>query len=147
MGTEALKSRDFRVRLLFLSGGVLTLIMVYVFQRGNPAALVGDFSENAQFVINRATRLILNDVACLAIIYAVFRDDKYLKISFWLFLVEVFIVLPAYLIVKLTLEGPTELSSPLLSHVHRLIVNPMLMLLLMAGFVYQRRQIKRSLPG
>jgi hypothetical protein len=58
--------------------------------------------------------------------------------------VEVFLLLPAYFIVKLTLEGDSEISSPLLSQIHRLIVNPLLMFLLMVGFVYQRVRTKNT---
>lgn len=121
---------------LFLTG-IAILGLVYIFQRINMAVLLGDFHPNVNFVINRTTRLILNDLACFLIIFALFRKGKYLKIAFWLFLVELLIILPAYLAVKLTLEGDSEISSPLLSQVHRLIVNPMLMMLLIAGFIYQ----------
>jgi hypothetical protein len=40
--------------------------------------------------------------------------------------------------IKLGWEGDSEISSPLLSFVHRLIVNPLLMFVLMAGLVLQR---------
>lgn len=93
---------------------------------------------NAIFALNRTARLTLNDLACFLIILAVFREKKYLKLAFFVFLVELMVILPVYLVVKLGLEGDSEISSPLLSQVHRLIVNPMLMILLMAGFLYQR---------
>ncbi|MEX2234241.1 MAG: exosortase F system-associated protein [Cyclobacteriaceae bacterium] len=122
---------------LFLTG-IAILGLVYLFQRINLAVLLGDFHPNVIFVINRTTRLILNDLACFLIIFALFRENKYLKIAFWVFLFELLVILPVYLVVKLSLEGDSEISSPLLSQVHRLIVNPMLMILLMAGFIYQR---------
>lgn len=138
MKNETLKlPRDFWYRALLFATGSLILILVYVFQRSNPAALLGDFHPNVIFATNRTLRLILNDLACLLIIYAVFRGRNYLRIAFFVFLIELFVVLPGYLAIKLWTEGASELSSPLLSQVHRLIVNPMLMILLILGFFYQ----------
>jgi exosortase F-associated protein len=122
---------------LFLTGFAV-LCAVYLFQRFNLAGLLGNFHPNAIFVINRTARLILNDLACLLIIFALFQEAKYLKIAFWVFLIELLVILPVYMAVKLSLEGDSEISSPLLSQVHRLIVNPMLMILLIAGFLFQR---------
>lgn len=95
-------------------------------------------NPNTIFIVNKTIRLILNDAACVCLIYALFPGRNYLRIAFYVFLVELFIILPIYFIFKLTLEGDSELSSPLLSQIHRLIVNPLLMFLLMAGFLYQR---------
>ena len=129
---------SFWYRSGLLATGLGMLAVIYIFQKTSPAAALGFDDPNTVFAVNRATRLILNDVACFIIIMAIFRDKKYLKIAFYVFLIEFLIILPAYLAVKLTLEGDSEISSPLLSHIHRLIVNPMLMILLIAGFFYQR---------
>jgi len=130
--------RSFWFRAALLSAGLVILATVYIFQRVNLAALLGDFHPNVIFVINRTARLVLNDFACMLIIFALFKDPKYLKVAFWVFLIELFVLLPVYFSIKLALEGDSEISSPLLSQVHRLIVNPMLMILLMVGFFYQR---------
>ena len=128
----------FWVRTALILTGIVILGLVYIFQRINLAGAAGDLSPNVIFIINRTIRLILNDLACFLIIFAIFKERKYLKIAFWVFLLELLIILPAYLIIKLTIEGDSEISSPLLSQVHRLIVNPMLMILLIAGFFYQQ---------
>ena len=125
-----------RIALVITGGAILGL--VYVFQRINIAGLLGDLSPNGIFIINRTARLVVNDMACLLIISGLFKGKNYLKIAFWVFLVELLVILPLYFMVKLSLEGDSEISSPLLSQVHRLVVNPMLMLLLVAGFFYQR---------
>jgi hypothetical protein len=54
------------------------------------------------------------------------------------FVVELFVVLPIYFLLKLNLEGASEISSPLLSFIHRLIVNPMLMVLTGIALAYQK---------
>lgn len=125
-------------RLALLVSGLGVLGLVYIFQDASPAALIGIKDPNTVFAVNRSARLILNDFACLLIILAIFRRADYLRLALYVFLMELFLMLPAYLAVKLTLEGDSEISSPLLSHIHRLIVNPMLMILLIAGFFYQR---------
>lgn len=119
------------------SAGIAILAAIYLFQRVNTAAILGELHPNLIFIINRTTRLILNDFACLIIILAIFREAKYLKVAFWIFLLELLVILPLYFVLKLSLEGASEISSPLLSQIHRLIVNPMLMILLIAGFFYQ----------
>lgn len=129
---------SFGVRVVLFGAGLVILVAVYLLQRINLATALGDLHPNAIFVINRTFRLILNDFACFLIILALFREKKYLKVAFLVFLVELLVILPAYFAVKLSLEGDSEISSPLLSQVHRLIVNPMLMILLIAGFFYQR---------
>ncbi|HEU5290305.1 MAG TPA: hypothetical protein VFU05_06660 [Cyclobacteriaceae bacterium] len=128
------------------------LLLVYLFQRVSFAGLINTFlpeaiqiiNPNFIFAMNKTIRLILNDVACIIFIYAVFEKQLYLKAAYYLFLIELVLLLPLYLILKLNLEGDSELSSPLLSQVHRLIVNPLLMFLLMMGFVYQNLTVKKS---
>lgn len=125
---------------------LIVLILVYLYQRLSYAGLLNNLlpdslqivSPNKIFMVNKTVRMILNDLACLAFIYAVFKEPIYVRASFYLFLAELFIVLPMYFLIKLTLEGDSELSSPLLSQIHRLVVNPLLMFLLIMGFVYQR---------
>ena len=77
-------------------------------------------------------------MACFLLIYALFRHKSYLRVAFVVFLFEILILLPFYFSIKLYLEGDSEISSPLLSHLHRLIINPTLMILLIVGFFYQR---------
>lgn len=89
------------------------------------------------FIVNKSTRLVLNDTLCLGLIYAIYYDIRFVKFGSLIQLGEMFILLPLYFYSKLTLEGDSEISSPLLSQAHRLIVNPMLMILLMVGFYYQ----------
>jgi exosortase F-associated protein len=133
-------------KYLLIAGSLITLVAIYIFQRFNFAAALNyllpeaiEFtSQQAFFVVNKVSRLILNDAACMVLIYALFNSKDYLRPAFYLFLIELFIILPLYLMIKLNFEGDSELSSPLLSQIHRLVVNPLLMFLLMLGFVYQK---------
>jgi exosortase F-associated protein len=141
MKSEILKPQPkpwLRITLLMLGGAML--VSVYIFQRVNLTSVMdtSNLHPNTSFIVNRTLRMLLNDIACFLLIYAIFKERKYLKVAFWLFLAELFIVLPVYLVLKLLLEGDSEISSPLLSQIHRLIVNPTLMIVLIAGFVYQK---------
>jgi exosortase F-associated protein len=139
-------------KYLLIALSLSILLLVYLFQRVSYAAIINALLPdtlhiiipNLIFVVNKTVRLILNDVACMIFIYAVFPQKIYLKASFYLFLAELLVLLPLYLVVKLSLEGNSELSSPLLSQIHRLIVNPLLMFLLILGFVYQRLKREKS---
>lgn len=109
----------------------------YLFQGLDVASYVGIYSSAPRFVTNRVVRFLLNDAACLMLIVAIFNKAAYLKLSFWIFLAELVILLPLYFAVKLSLEGDSEISSPLLSQIHRMIVNPLLMIVLIAALLYQ----------
>ncbi|GAB1446299.1 hypothetical protein MASR2M41_20650 [Flammeovirgaceae bacterium] len=101
-------------------------------------------SENQVFIVNRTTRLVINDLLCMALIYGLFANKNYLKLAFYLFLVEILLILPIYLVIKLHWEGTSEISSPLLSPIHRMIVNPLLMVLLMVALYYQQMFAKKG---
>lgn len=124
-------------RISMVGVAMAGLFLVYVFQEFNYVKSF-NFSVNTTFVLNRSLRLIVNDTLCIILIAALFQKNAYLNLAGIIFLVELLVLLPAYLWIKLTLEGPSEISSPLLSPIHRMIVNPLLMIILIAGFYYQR---------
>lgn len=134
--------------LLFAVAG---LGLVYLFQRFNYSGLffgltgLGIFeAEEVVFIVNRTARLLLNDALCVLVIWGLFQSISYLKLAWLLFLFELLVLLPAYLFLKLNFEGTSEISSPLLSPIHRMIVNPLLMIILIGAFYYQRYITLRS---
>ena len=124
-------------RWLAASLAVVVLTGIYFFQNFDFSTLIGNPSPNVKFIFNKSVRFILNDSACLLLIMAIFNKYNYLRMSAWVFLVELFFFLPVYFVLKLSLEGDSEISSPLLSQLHRMIVNPLLMIVLIMGFLYQ----------
>jgi exosortase F-associated protein len=90
------------------------------------------------FVFNKTLRLLVNDGACLILIYVLFEKRKYLQVAGLVLLMEVLVLLPLYFVLKYMWEGDSEISSPLLSQLHRLIINPTLMIMLIAAFYYQQ---------
>jgi exosortase F-associated protein len=137
-----------KVRLFFLIGlACLLLVMVFIFQRFNYfhflQGLLGFPNPTwafTTFVVNKLIRFLINDSICIFFIYILFKEKRYLTVAFYLFLIELFIVLPFYFWIKLSTEGDSELSSPLLSQIHRLIINPTLMILLIVSFAYQKNR-------
>ena len=130
-----LERKNFRVILACFA--VTILATTYLFQRMDCATMIGIDSLNGKFIFNKSIRFLLNDGACLLLVIAFFNKPNYLRISAWVFLVEFVFLLPLYFVLKLWLEGNSEISSPLLSQLHRMIVNPLLMIVLVMGFVYQ----------
>ncbi len=137
--------KDYKKRTLIFALCFLGLIVVYMFQQFSYAHFFySDIANtNLIFIINKSMRLVLNDTLSLGLIYAIFYDIRYVKLGSIVQLAEMFVLLPLYFYFKLTIEGDSEISSPLLSQIHRLIVNPMLMILLMVGFYYQMHISKK----
>jgi exosortase F-associated protein len=131
-------------RIVLFAGGVLGLAVVFLFQNVDVLALCDHctFHPYTHFVVKKALRVLLNDTFMLLIIHAIFRDRSVTRLAFYIQLVDTLILLPVYLSIKLTFEGDSEISIPLLSQLHRLIVNPTLMVLLIPAVYYQRLRSK-----
>jgi len=134
------KSSFSLVRIIQIGIAVSGLIIVFLFQQTDIIYVVTQQHQDSflQFSVNRAMRLLLNDIFMLMLIAAWFMDKSITKLALVIQLFDFFILLPLYLFFKLTLEGTSEISSPFLSQFHRLIVNPTLMILLIPGVYFQR---------
>ena len=133
-----------RTRLvLILVGGLAALAALYIFQRTNYGLILLQAigmvaSDNLIFIINRTLRLLANDFVCVVMIFSVFKEKSYRQVTLAVFLIELLVILPFYFLLKLYFEGSSEISSPLLSFIHRLIVNPTLMILTGMALAYQK---------
>lgn len=111
------------------------LVVVYLFQDFDFAHQVGIANRFENFVFNRSLRFILNDLLVISLIYALFRKKKYVFVAFFVQLLGlVFILLPYFLI---KYHYP-HYNGPLISFLHRLVVNPLLMLVLIPAFYLQK---------
>ena len=128
------------VRIGLLAAAVVGLIMVFLFQQSDFLGWLISKEQHpyVYFSFNRGVRLLLNDLLMLALLAAWFNSRSVLKLAVVVQLIDFLVLLPLYLIVKLTVEGDLEISSPLLSQFHRLIVNPTLMILLIPAVYFQR---------
>ncbi len=137
-------------RLLFIGGGMLGLVLVYLFQsRLDFYTLFTEFKipdpidygrmENVPsvpFAVNKVLRYLLNDLFSISIIYGLFYEKKYARFAMYVMFFGLFVLVPAYII--LFLSQPEGFSS-MLSHLHRVVMNPVLMMLLVPAFFYQRK--------
>lgn len=96
------------------------------------------FHPHVHFIAKKVIRVIVNDTCLLLIIHSWFDNKNITRIAWRVQLIDTLLLLPIYLSLKLTLEGVSELSSPLLSQLHRLIVNPTLMILIIPAVYFQR---------
>jgi len=80
----------------------------------------------------------------LGLFAAIFNRSAEVRIGTLVAFFELIFLLPAYIVLKFALEGDIEISNPLLSFVHRLIVNPLLMIILLFSLVYQRYLVSRA---
>jgi exosortase F-associated protein len=113
------------------------LAAVYLFQRIDLASLLGAGEGVTQkFLINRTIRFLLNDAFMIGLIYALFEEKKYLVFALWVQLTGLVIFLLPYFILKIYYPS---YNGPLISYLHRLILNPTLLLLLIPAFYYQKK--------
>jgi exosortase F-associated protein len=112
------------------------LVAVFLFQRFDVAQYwhLAD-SALGRFLVNRAIRFMVNDVLAIALIYALFYERKYVLFAVWVQLAGVVLFLLPYFVLKVYFPA---YNGPLLSFLHRLILNPTLLLLLIPAFYYQR---------
>ncbi|MBI1767922.1 MAG: exosortase F system-associated protein [Bacteroidetes bacterium] len=115
-------------------GGIVTAFLgqEFLFLQG------WNLSEQNEFIARKVLRVFLNDLFMLVFIAAWFKDSRVTRLAILIQLVDSLILLPLYLVVKLNVEGPGEISAPLLSQFHRMIINPTLMILLIPAVYFQR---------
>ncbi|MBL7873728.1 MAG: hypothetical protein JNM78_19065 [Cyclobacteriaceae bacterium] len=140
MNPELQRIRKQPTHATLLALALVGLAAVYLFQQKDIWSEICFCiaSDHQKFVFNKSVRLLLNDLLMLAIIHLWFYNSKITRLAFWIQLIDTLILLPAYLILKLTWEGDSEISSPLLSQFHRLIINPTLMILYFLSIYFQR---------
>ena len=113
------------------------LVAVFLFQRFDIAGLMGIEASINRFLMNRTIRFLLNDALTIGLIYALFVERKYVIFAIYVQLAGVVLFLLPYFILKIYFPS---YNGPLISFLHRLIVNPTLLLLLIPAFYYQRAQ-------
>lgn len=94
-----------------------------------------------EFSINKVFRYLVNDLFAMAIIAALFPQKEYLRFAFFVLLFGLLVLSPTY--IALYLWQPAGFSSAI-GHLHRLVMNPVLMMLLIPAFFYQKRLLSEG---
>jgi exosortase F-associated protein len=112
------------------------LVLVFLFQRLDVAGALHLATVPVyKFLINRTVRFLLNDLLAIGLLYALFYERKYVVFALWTQLAGTALFLVPYFALKLYFPS---YNGPLISYLHRLILNPTLLLLLIPAFYYQR---------
>jgi len=129
-------SRQLKIRLLLAVLALGGLVLIFLFQRTDVAVLLGIKENIWRFIFNRSLRFVLNDVLAILLIYAIFYERKYVLFAIAVQVFGFFFVLIPYFILKFNFPG---YNGPLISFLHRLVLNPTLILLLIPAFYYQKK--------
>jgi exosortase F-associated protein len=120
-------------------GCLLGLFATYLLQRTDVAALFHVEGKALQFIVNKSARFLVNDFFVIGLLYALFHERKYVIFSLWVQLAGLLFILIPFFLLKLVWHTG---NGPLISFLHRLTVNPILLLLLIPAFYYQRTKLK-----
>jgi exosortase F-associated protein len=136
---ELTQQADLSLRMRWLLGviSVSGLLLIFLFQRFDWSALfgLGDLKKIERFVINRSVRFVINDVLGVLLVLSLFGRKKLAIIAVYVQVLGfVFIMIP-YVILKLNYPS---YNGPMISFLHRLILNPLLIYLLVFFFWYQK---------
>ncbi len=120
-------------------------VVVYLLQDFDFSVFEFRFNQYAQgripvggewaFVLNKTLRFLFNDLFSLLFIYGIFREMRYVRVGLWVMGFGLCLLLPAYLSLALIYR---EEGFNLLTFLHRITMNPWLMLLLIPGIFYQK---------
>jgi len=119
---------------------VIGLVLVFLLQRVDIATMVGVGNAAIdRFLFNRTIRFLLNDAFTLGLIYALFVERKYIIFSLYVQVAGVVFFLLPYFVLKIYFPS---YNGPMISFLHRLVMNPTLLMLLIPAFYYQKHLSK-----
>lgn len=95
--------------------------------------------ENIKLYLNVFYRFLLNTAVSIGIIWLIFKDKEVLKLSLILFAAVFIILFSVFLIIISTANAET--SPWALFYVRRFLIHPILLLLLLPAFYFQKKKI------
>ena len=126
------------MQYVILAVSLLGLVAVFLFQEIDLARQLGMTGRSVdRFIVNRTFRFLLNDLFAIGVIYGLFQEKKYVLFSILVQAIGTVVFLIPYFIVKLNYPS---YNGPLINYLHRLILNPTLLLLLIPAFYFQKNK-------
>jgi len=136
-----------RIALFLARGGVLVVSYHYrdlswikLITSGQAVAAT-DPALSWSAILNKVLRYLVNDMAALGIIYALFAKPSYVRLGWWIMWFGLGFLLPLYYM-GLWLLPPSQGIA--LSYLHRLVMNPVLLMLLIPALYYQHSISSKS---
>jgi len=117
---------------------LMGLMLLFLFQQASLVPLSGVSGTTWEFIINRTLRFLINDLLVVLLIHSLFQKRSYTQFALVVQVVGFALILLPYFVIKFQYPG---YNGPLISFLHRLVVNPLLMLLLIPAFYFL--QLKR----
>jgi len=113
------------------------LMVIFLTQQWSAADFFGlPFEGIGAFIFNRSIRFILNDLLAIGLIHALFNNRRFTLLAFYVQIFGMVFILFPYFIAKLYYPS---YNGPLINFIHRIILNPLLILLLIPAFYYQKK--------
>ena len=123
-------------RWAIIAAALTGLLLVYLLQKDITWLLAGlGLSKFQLFATTKTIRFLLNDLLMILLIHGIFYKKTYTLFAFYVQLFGIVFILAPYLIIK---YHYTAYNGPLISYLHRLVVNPLLMLLVIPAFIYKQ---------
>jgi exosortase F-associated protein len=138
------------IRLIGIIILLLSLVFSYLARNVNYVSFLGDIATNGSyagnanttvfaFVLNKLLRFCWNELTMIGVIHLLFQNESFTKFSILVMGVGFFILLPLFFLFWFWLG-----SHPITSMLHRLTLNPLLLMLLVPAFYYQNELSKES---
>ncbi len=127
-------------RLILALFALAVLLISFQFRSVNFTALTFGHEANDlrpwMVISNKVIRYLVNDIAALALLWVLFQRRDYLQLAVLVLLFGLFILLPLYFVGYFYFQQAFGIT---LSYLHRLVMNPTLMMLLIPLFYFQQR--------
>jgi exosortase F-associated protein len=125
-------------RLALIVFCFICLGLVFIFQKFDYSQLIlNEASFKTRFIFNRSLRFLMNDNLMLLLIYALFYQRKYVRFGLIVELFGLLFLLIPYFILRFSVT----MDHMYISFLHRLIVNPTLMVLLILAIYIQENKV------
>jgi exosortase F-associated protein len=139
MTVESRSQADLSLRARWLLGilSVSGLLLIFLFQRFDWTRVIGltDLTNIERFVANRSIRFVINDVLGVLLVLSLFGKKNLAIIAVYIQILGFVFVMIPYIILKLNYPS---YNGPMINFLHRLILNPLLIYLLVFFFWNQK---------
>jgi exosortase F-associated protein len=128
------------LRLRWIIGviSVIGLLLIFLFQQFDWSAWlgIGELTKIQKFLVNRSFRFVINDIFAGLLVFSLFGKRNLTLIAVYVQVLGFIALLLPYVALKLYYPA---YNGPMISFLHRLILNPLLIYLLIFFFWYQEK--------
>lgn len=129
--------KDLLWRIILGVFALTCLIAIFIWQKTNVAAFLGVRDGIVQFLVNRSIRFFLNDALTIILLYAIFYNRKSVLFAIYVQLAGTILLFVPYCLLKVAFP---IYDGPLISFLHRLVINPVILLLLIPALYLRDKQ-------